>query len=288
VSLGDEGLLDFPDSLLLPLKLKPKRRDFMKRKISLVLTLGLLMGFCVLSMDAQAEEKKAELHLIYDILVKPSKVFEFEKALKEEFIIYAKHGIRIPNQMASTDDFHYYLLLPMENFAGIDELYKQFDEAHKKMGAETYGAILKSFEGTYEYFRIQMWTLRHDLSHMPENPRTKPEEVKFVHYGFYYFKAGMQAEAEKLAKKYKALYESKNIPDGYLLWVGSIGTDSPVFCVVSTGQSAEDFFAHGTNNQKLLGEEAKALNLKVLPLIRKYETKIGMPRPDLLPPPKEQ
>ena len=74
----------------------------------------------------------------------------------------------------------------------------------------------------------------------------------------------MQAKAEKLAKKYKALYESKNIPDSYFLWVGGIGTDSPVFCVVSFGKSAEDFFAQEGKHTKLLGEEVKELNLKAV------------------------
>ena len=82
-------------------------------------------------------------------------------------------------------------------------------------------------------------------------------------------------------------YESKNIPDSYDLWVGDIGADAPVFCVVSYGKSAEDFFALEGKHTRLLGEEVKELNLKVLPLLRKYETKTGMPRPEQLPPPKE-
>ncbi len=260
----------------------------MKRRISLGLTLGLLMGLCILSVDARAEEKKAELYLIYDIVVKPSKVFEFEKALKEEFLIYAKHGARLPNEIASTEDFHYYLLAPMEGFAGIDELYKGFGEAINKMGTATYEAILESFEGTYEYVQPQIWSLRHDLSYMPENPRIKPEEVKFFHYDFYYFKSGTQVKIEEMAKKYKALFESKNIPDGYYLWVGDIGTYSPVICVVSTGKNAEDFFAQEGTHAKLLGEEVEALNMKLLPLIRKFEPKTGRPRPDLLPPSKKE
>jgi len=254
----------------------------MKKKISLGLGLGLLMGLCVLAVVTQAQEKKADLYLIYDILVNPSKVMEFEKALKEEFAIYAKHGARLPESIASTDDFHYYLLAPMDNFAGIDDLYKGFGEAHQKMGKETYQAILKSFKGTYESVRGFMWYLRNDLSYFPKNARLKPEEVKFFHYNFFYIKSGMQPQVEEIAKKFKALYESKNILDSYYFWVGDIGTNSPVFCVVSPGKSAVDFYAQSEKRMKLLGKEAMELNLKALALIRKIERKVGMPRPDLL------
>ena len=176
----------------------------------------------------------------------------------------------------------------MGTFSGIDELYKGFGEAINKMGAATYEAILKSFEGTYEYYRSQVWNLRYDLSYMPKNPRLKPEEVKFLHYNFLYFNAGMDMKAETLAKKFKALYESKNIPDEYRLWVGDVGTDVPVYCIVSYGKDEVDFYAQRKKNQELLGEEAKVLNLKALPLIRKVDIKTGMPRPDLLPPSKKE
>lgn len=260
----------------------------MKRKISLVLGVILMLSLCVLTISVQAQEKKAELYLIYDILVNPSKVMEFEKALKEEFAIYAKHGARLPEGIASTDDFHYYLLAPMDNFAGIDDLYKGFGEAVQKMGEETNQAIHKSFIGTYESVRGFMWYLRNDLSYTPKNPRLKPEDEKFFHYTFLYFKAGIQTKVEEIAKRWKDLFESKNMPDGYYLWLGDIGTDTPVICIVSPGKSAADFYVQDEKYMELLGNEVKELNLKALSLIRKIDIKTGRARPDLLDIPKEK
>jgi hypothetical protein len=45
--------------------------------------------------------------------------------------------VLLPCDIASTDDLHCYMLAPMGNFVGIDELYKGFGVAINKMEAET-------------------------------------------------------------------------------------------------------------------------------------------------------
>jgi len=252
----------------------------MRGKVSVILMVGFVVSLCATATLAQVEEQKATLFLFWDVLVNPSKVVEFEAATKEEVTLYSKHKFPYPWSSASTDDFHYYFLIPVDKFADIDNIYKALDETQKKMGAE-YQALMKRFSGTYEYTHMYMWYLNHELSYTPENPRLKVEEVKNIYYTYLYFKPGMEKEAEEIAKKWKALYKSKNISDRYYLWVGDIGTDMPVYCVLGGGKSAADFFSQAEKNDKLLGEEAMALWEKTLKLCRKIEQKTGRPRPDL-------
>jgi len=252
----------------------------MRGKVSVILMVGFVVILCATTTLAQVEEQKATLFLFWDVLVNPSKVVEFEAATKEEVTLYSKHKFPYPWSSASTDDFHYYFLIPVDKFADIDNIYKALDETQKKMGAE-YQALMKRFSGTYEYIHMYMWYLNHELSYTPENPRLKVEEVKTIYYTYLYFKPGMEKEAEEIAKKWKALYKSKNISDLYYLYVGDIGTDMPVYCVVGGGKSSADFFSQAEKNDKLLGEEAMALWEKTLKLCRKIEQKTGRPRPDL-------
>ncbi len=252
----------------------------MKGKISIFLMVSLVVSFCALTTLAQAEEQEAQLFIFWDVVVKPSKVVEFEKAVKEENALYSKYKFPYPWSVASTDDFHYYLSIPVDNFATIDKIYKAFENIGNEAGEE-YQAMVKRFIGTYEYYHMAMWSLNHELSYTPENPRLKGEEVKNIYYTYLYFKPGMEKETEEISKKWKALYKSKNISDRFYLWVGDIGTDMPVYCVVGGGKSAADFFSQAEKNDKLLGEEAMALWEKTLKLCRKIEQKTGRPRPDL-------
>jgi len=252
----------------------------MRGKVSIFLMVGFVVSICATTTLAQVEEQKATLFLFWDVLVKPSKVVEFEAATKDEVALFSKHKFPYPWSSASTDDLHYYFLIPVDKFADIDNIYKALDETQKKMGAE-YQTLTKRFSGTYKYTRMYIWYLNHELSYTPENPRLKVGEEKYLHYSYFYFKQGMEKEAEEISKKWKALYKSKNIPDRYYLWIGDIGTDMPVYCVAGGGKTAADFFSQAEKNDKLLEEEAMALWEKTLKLCRKIEQKTGRPRPDL-------
>ena len=208
----------------------------MKSKVSVFVLVGLVVSLCSLTTLALAEEQEAQLWLLWDILVKPSKVMEFEKAMKDQVALYKKHNFPYPWSVASTEDNHYFFLVPIKEFAEIDDINKAFDEAEKKMGAD-YKAIEKSFVGTMEHIHPYLWYLNLELSYFPETPRLKPGEDVYLYYTYLYFKPGMEAEAVAVCKEWKALYKSKGYPDPYFMWVGDIGTDMPVFCVVQNGKS---------------------------------------------------
>ena len=259
----------------------------MKGKISIILMAGLVISFCSLTTLAKAEEQKAQLYMVWDIVANPSTAGEYEAACQEEVALYAKYKFPYSWHASSTNDFHYYFLMAVENYAAIDNIYKAFDEIEKKMGAK-YKALMKRFAGTYEYVTPGMYYLTPELSYTPENPRLKPDEINFLRWNFFYIRAGMNKEAEEIAKKWVALYKSKNIPDGYNLFVGDIGTDMPIFVVVSFGENASDYFSQLEKNNALLGEEGMALWKKTFAATRKFETKTGMSRPDLSYIPKEK
>lgn len=252
----------------------------MKSKVSVFVLVGLVVSLCSLTTLALGEEQEAQLWLVWDILVKPSKVMEFEKAMKDQVALYKKLKFPYPWSAASTEDNYYYFLVHIKKFADIDNMYKAFAEAEKKMGAE-YKAIEKSFIGTYEYVHPYLAYLNPELSYFPENPRVKPGEEGYLFYTYLYFKPGMEAEAEAVCKEWKALYKSKGVPDSYFMWIGDIGTDMPMFCVVQSGKTGSDFYAQAEKRQKEMGNEATKLWAKTAKICRKVEQKIGMPRPDL-------
>jgi len=260
----------------------------MRGKFSIILMVGFMVSLCSLTTLAQGEEQKAQLFNVDDYAVNLSMVDEFEAGIKEWVAVCAKHKFPYPWKAYGTEDFHYIFVWPVENYADIDNMYKAFDELEEKMGEEQWQALLKHFEGTYEIHQSAMYYLIPERSYTPENPRLKSEEVNFISWRFYYIQSGKEEEFAEIDKEWVALYKSKNIRDGYNLYVGDMGTDMPMCVDAEWGKDAVDYFSEQKKINELLGEEATTLWKKAIKLCRKFEYKMGWYFPDLSYIPKEK
>ena len=122
---------------------------------------------------------------------------------------------------------------------------------------------------------------RAELSYEPENPRLKPEEVKYVHYGFYYALPGKETELEAIAKGFADLYAEKGIDSGWSIYQRITGPEMPLYVVAHAAKSEADYYANRERIREQLGEEAKKLGAKVGATVRRMEFKEGHLRPDL-------
>jgi len=229
---------------------------------------------------AQDEEPKEQLYLAWDFIVKPDKISEFEAVAKKRNAYYQTYNY--PHQILcySASDFQYYAIAPIENFAGVESLYTARNKITDKHGDE-WQEINQGFTETYEYFKPFFVTFRPDISYIPESPRLQADEGKFISWIFIYVKPGKSSEFVEIMKKWVELFKDKNIPTGFNTFAGGIGTEQPLYILASSGKSAADYFTQEEKEQKIVGEDARKLGMKALPLIRKSETKTGMYRPGL-------
>jgi hypothetical protein len=248
------------------------------------LVLLLLLG-TLIAPPASAQAPKAQLFTVTDVQVKPAKASIFEAGVKRQ-IELAYPGVFYAS---NTDDFHYYFVEPIANYAGIDTL--NFREAAWMNGAgkDNIAALMKSLEGAIYHFDTYVFLQDPDLSYWPAKPRLKEGESKFVYWGFAYVEWGKEKEFEDIFKQWVALYKSKDVTSGWETYVGKFGADLPVYVWDMAGKSAADFFTEDENITKLLGEEAvKTLNEKTMACFRKFEFKTGRFRPDLSNLPKRK
>jgi hypothetical protein len=245
-----------------------------------VFVLAVVFSSSVTSAQTSEEGKNAQLYLFWDVVVHPSNVAAFEEATKKEVELYRKYDFPYPWSTSSTNDGHYYFGIPIDDYGTVDKVLEAFEETAKKMGDEN-TALEAAFEGTIESQQMQVWSLDYGLSHYPENARLEPKEETYTEWMFVYYKPGTESEVEKIAKKWKALYESKNLNDRYSVWVGDLGTEMPVHCYVEGGKSTVDYYTRLSEVEKLLGEDVEALWKETAKLIRKTEHRTGRSRPDL-------
>ncbi len=224
-----------------------------------ILLVGLV--FCCLTVspgEAQTEEGPPSLHAIWDFVVSPSNVGEFESVYKKMAELYRKQELSYTWGTASTDDYHYYSWVPVKDLADVSAMYTAFNEAAEKMGPEA-KELDKAVGSTFESVRVSLWRINHELSYVPDEPRLRPQEGVFLRYVFFYGNGAKTEELIGVFKKYKELYESENIAAGYNVWVGELGVDFPVYCVIAMAKSAADYFGQSAEINKALGDEGSAL-----------------------------
>jgi hypothetical protein len=255
----------------------------MKNKMAVLLAVFFVLGLYVTVTPARAQEQKSQLYSVTEVVVKPAMVAQYEAAVKKEVEL----GYPYPVQAYSTDDFHYYFLVPIENYAGIDALNKGEGEWAAKIGQE-YKALMKSVEGTFEYYRSGVVRFLPELSYAPLNPRLKPEEQKFITWGFAYVEFGKEKEFADISKQFVEVSKSKDTSIGWNMYVVESGAEMPFYFWAEGGKSAAEYYAENDNVLKKMGEEKFAeLWSKAMASLRKYEVKTGRPRPDLSNVPKK-
>jgi len=261
----------------------------MRGKISVFLVVGLVISLCALTTLAQAQEQKAQLYAIWDVVVKPSKVGDFEAAAKEEVALYAKYKFPYAWSVSRTFDNHYYYLFPVENFAAIDNIFTAFDKV-AKMAGEEYQEMLDLFTGTYEYVQPSVYSLNYELSFFSEKQKEKAGEENFVYFDIFYLKSGKEKEVEKLMKEMIALAKKTGATEvqSWYCYKGIIGAETPIYYMVTRAKNAIDYFTRNEKMWELLGEESGELYRNIMANVRKQEKKRGWFRPDLSYIPKEK
>jgi len=257
----------------------------MRSKI--VFTVVLLMGLGFVFAAAQAEKKEPALLLIEEQIVKPAKLAQLDASLKEMVAYCVEHDFPYGWTTYTDDNYRYYYVVPIQDLADIGNMMKASAELGKKAG-DSWQGLMNEYQKTFEYTKTGIIRTRPDLSYVPENPRLKPGEGGYIRWGMCYVKADKVSEFEEIMKKWVALCKEKNIGDGFNTFMGEMGTDNPFYFWAESGKSPADFFIQSEKAMEIFGEEAMPLWTKTMEVLRSYENKGGLVRPELSYTPKKK
>ena len=245
----------------------------MRSKVIIYNTLILMVTFIFICSLLPAQEKNNRFLFIQEVAVDPSGVTAFEAEIKQFIPQYIEHKFPYHFLTYRGNDFHYYFLFSVRNYADIDNFFKTSSELAEKVGVETIQSQHRRLTGVIENITYYFFQYIPEISYMPEKPRLKPEERTFFNWAFFYVKFGMEKEFENTLKKWLTLYKSKEIPNEYSFYVGSIGTEMPLYIAVENGKDIVDFFTEINKTNEKFGEEGVALWEKTWPLVKRFEMK---------------
>jgi hypothetical protein len=182
-----------------------------------------------------------------------------------------EHKFPYPINVYRCNDFSFWFLVPLDNIAELEVLGNTMNELMAKIVPEKGEKIQKLWSDTTEYRKDGLIALRPDLSYIPENPRLKPEEANFFNWTLTYILPNKEQEFEEIAKKYKTLYQTKKIPDGFMLSQVIMGDELPLYVLVQSANSPADYFS--IDHSETLGKEGMSMQNKLWSLIRKIDYK---------------
>ncbi len=244
----------------------------MKRKISCVLAVSIVLGLLPLAMNGQASEKRYQLFLVVDELVNPSMKGEYYETAKKWVAFMKDHEFPYPFDTYWTGDNHVMWSIPIESYADIDKIMEASNKIREK-SPEELKSIEDAFKGTYETSRMCVYALDLKYSMIAEGKEGESEEENFVIFDIYYFKPGYDAEIDKLFGEMVAFMADKKFTQRWYYYWGMMGTDNPVLVCAAAAKNAIAFYEENAKMWEALGKEAGKMKQKMMKYVRKQEQK---------------
>ena len=258
----------------------------MKANLFTVFLSFCLTVFLIPAINAQEKLPETELLLVHEDVVFPYMIDQYEKAAKDYVDMLKAANIEQPFRVLQFEYFTFNTVRPVKDYDGLAKQMGMRDEMIEKIGKEKFDKVMAEFDGCYSSHKNYLLTLRNDLSYKAQYGLNPDDGINYRHLDFFYIIPGKEAEMTQLIKDYKALYESKNIEEGYRVYYGGIGTDMPMVLFVQPAKSRVDFATLSDKQDEILGEEGNKLFEKALSITQKFEHNDGIMRPDLFYMPK--
>ncbi len=236
---------------------------------------------------AAGDEKpqvRGQMYMVYVDQVKPAMMGDYEDATKymvKELEAYEIDPHHVNFKAMSGPEIGYLFVMPIENFAAVDEMQKHWRAAVEKIGIDKWKEMAAASDAAVDSREILYTVHRPDLSYQPKDPHVDPDDVKYVSYDFYYCTPGKEEALEAVAKKYIELYRKNDLESGWNVYESITGADLPLYVVEFCGSSKGDFVIHDERNKTILGEAGERLDREAMACVRRLEQKEAWLRPDL-------
>lgn len=225
-----------------------------------------------------AQDKAPTMFVVHTDHVKFDKMQQYEAVAKEMRDLMEKHQIKDGYYTTlSIEDGRYVYVSPISSMADLDK--NPMGDLYEKVGEEKFAAMFSKMDDCYDNHHDNIVHRIDDLSYMPEGYST--EGKNYREYHFLYYAPRNSAAMNKAMAGVKAMFESKNIKNGYEVYHSGFGDDESYYMVAVSGTDAMAIAQGGKSNNELMGDEGQAALYEVIKLASKYDQVEGNMRPDL-------
>lgn len=206
----------------------------MKKIFTLIVICILVSGFAMQSTRAQ--QPVPVNFVVFEEFVKPADWPAFKEVQQKAVDLWKKHNLDVPVYTYQTDMNSVYWVMPVQNFASLDNLFGKFDALTKKMkdedgfDAQTAFRDLSTSRG-----EVIMWSA--DLSYHPDGQFGQSPNKPYCEWAFCSIKSGHEKEASDAVKKYIEFYKKTGEKYEWDLYVVLLGHEMPMWILMTRAES---------------------------------------------------
>ncbi|WP_346859084.1 hypothetical protein [uncultured Draconibacterium sp.] len=240
---------------------------------ALILLIFLFTGMSSFISQAQEAPVMPTTYYVIEEFVQPADNQTFIKVQQEAVDYWKKFEFDVPIFTYATNSGSYYWVLPIENFAGIDQLFKKAGELTGKMKEAGYDANEKFKDLSTARQMVIHWSK--DLSYHPDGMMGQTANNTYCEWTFMYLKPGHEKEATEAAQKYKAFYDSVEETSDWDVYTVWMGYDTPCWILMSRAESEMAMLEQETKLQAKYSEKFQELWNNFSVHVRKIENQKG-------------
>ncbi len=242
-----------------------------------ILTLVVLLCLTCYSSHAQ------QMFLVHQDNVKPSKFMEYEKIAKEFNEACMTHNLQMEWFAASANDFSYYYITPIENFAELDK--RPMEDMAKAMG-DKFTDLFNRYDACYSSHGNYIVVSVDELSYMPEGASESLEGQNYRKWFFMYYPPKHAKKVKEGMKAVRDMFASKGSKQYYRVYRSGFGAMENYYMVSVASKDEIEGAKEAKANNDVLGPERWETFSKVMNYISRMEEYSGEMRPDLSYSPK--
>jgi len=238
-----------------------------------IVCIFLFLG--IVSLQAQAQEEPAipEFYFVIEEFVQPADLQAFSKTQQEAVDLWKKFEFDASIFTYATDASSFYWVLPIKNFASMDQLFAKVGELTVKMKEAGYNADKEFRDLSTTRETVIHW--EKDLSYHPNGYVGQTTNNKYCEWTFLFLKAGHQKEAAGVVKEYIDFYNSIEDTWEWDIYSVYLGYDSPCWIIMDRAESPLTLSELENTLQEKYPEKFEELWKKMQPHLRKMDVTTG-------------
>jgi hypothetical protein len=238
--------------------------------------------FLMPQMILSQEMSKNKLYFMHEEAARIDKIDEYNQSAKDFTKMFTDMKLDVPAIYASeSDDYHFFYLVPINNYADVDKLNSAFNDLFSKADKDKMAQAMKGGDESTLYTRD--FVLKHldELSYKSDKQKLDMSKETFMHLDYYTYKPEYRKQVMDLGAEFKKLYQDKGIEDSYDVWTPDLGEKNNVIIVTTFAKDATSFYQQQDKDNALLGKEADAIWNKMQPMLENFNHNNAHTRPDL-------
>lgn len=217
--------------------------------------------------------------------VKPSMLMEYEKIAKEFNAASVEHNLQTSWFTAMSNDFKYFYITPIENFAELDE--RPMADMAKAMG-DSFGDMFTRFDKCYDSHGTYIIMKDDALSYMPEGKSDAPADENYRKWFYMYYAPENAKNMREGMMAVKAFFAAKGSTEYYRVYRNGFGQMENYYMVSVSAKDEIDSATRGKVNEQVLGPDRWDVFSKIMKYATRMEEISGEMRPDLSYSPKKE